>query len=84
MQLLTFIFAMGFFDRLKEGLSKTRKNFVERVESVLLNRTIDESLLDEIEEISSAQMSALALRTTSSSCSDRKSVRGQSKTPTTS
>lgn len=42
---------MGFFDRLKEGLSKTRKNFVERVESVLLNRTIDESLLDEIEEI---------------------------------
>lgn len=51
MQLLTFIFAMGFFDRLKEGLTKTRKNFVERVESVLLNRTIDESLLDEIEEI---------------------------------
>lgn len=49
--MLTFIFAMGFFDRLKEGLSKTRKNFVERVESVLLNRTIDESLLDEIEEI---------------------------------
>lgn len=48
---MTFIFAMGFFDRLKEGLSKTRKNFVERVESVLLNRTIDESLLDEIEEI---------------------------------
>jgi len=42
---------MGFFDRLKEGLTKTRKNFVERVESVLLNRTIDESLLDEIEEI---------------------------------
>lgn len=42
---------MGFFDRLKEGLTKTRKNFVERVESVLLNRAVDESMLDEIEEI---------------------------------
>lgn len=42
---------MGFFDRLKAGLAKTRQNFVERVESVLLNRTIDESVLDDIEEI---------------------------------
>ncbi|KAF0184527.1 MAG: fused signal recognition particle receptor [Nitrospirae bacterium] len=42
---------MGFFDRLKAGLAKTRHNFVARVESVLLNRTIDESVLDDIEEI---------------------------------
>jgi len=42
---------MGFFDRLKEGLTKTRRNFLDRVESILANRTIDESLLDEIEEI---------------------------------
>ncbi|HMK44363.1 MAG TPA: signal recognition particle-docking protein FtsY, partial [Dissulfurispiraceae bacterium] len=42
---------MGFFDRLKSGLAKTRKNLVERVETILLNRKIDESAIDEIEEI---------------------------------
>ncbi len=42
---------MGFFDRLKASLTKTRQHFVERVESVLLNRTVDESVLDDIEEI---------------------------------
>ncbi len=42
---------MGFLDKLKSGLAKTRKNLVERVETVLLNRKIDETVLDEIEEI---------------------------------
>jgi fused signal recognition particle receptor len=42
---------MGFLDKLKSGLAKTRKSLVERVETVLLNRKIDETVLDEIEEI---------------------------------
>ncbi len=42
---------MGFLDKLKAGLTKTRKNIVERVESVLLNRKIDDSTIDDIEEI---------------------------------
>ena len=28
---------MGFFDKLKSGLAKTKKSLVERVETVLLN-----------------------------------------------
>lgn len=42
---------MGFLDKLKAGLLKTKKNMVERVESLLLNRKIDESTIEEIEEI---------------------------------
>lgn len=42
---------MGFFDRLKESLSKTRKGFVEKVESLFTGRKIDESTLEELEEI---------------------------------
>ena len=42
---------MDFLDKLKSGLAKTRKSLVERVETVLLNRKIDETVLDEIEEI---------------------------------
>lgn len=42
---------MGFFEKLKAGLTKTKKNIVERVESVLLNRKIDESTIEDIEEI---------------------------------
>ncbi|MBF0506984.1 MAG: signal recognition particle-docking protein FtsY [Nitrospirae bacterium] len=42
---------MGFLDKLKSGLSRTRKNIVERVETVLLNRTIDDAAIDDIEEI---------------------------------
>ncbi len=41
---------MGFFDRLKEGLSKTKKGFVERVESIFTGRTVDEETLEELEE----------------------------------
>lgn len=42
---------MRFLDKLKAGLEKTKKSIVERVESVLLNRKIDESVIDDIEEI---------------------------------
>ena len=41
---------MGFFDRLKEGLSKTKKGFVEKVESIFTGRTVDEETLEELEE----------------------------------
>jgi fused signal recognition particle receptor len=39
------------FDRLKEGLSKTRSSFVGKLRSLLSGRTIDDALLSEIEEI---------------------------------
>ncbi|MBF0557774.1 MAG: signal recognition particle-docking protein FtsY [Nitrospirae bacterium] len=42
---------MGLFDKLKSGLSKTKKNLIERVETVLVNRSIDASAADDIEEI---------------------------------
>ncbi len=43
---------MGFFDRLKEGLSKTKKNFTEKVESLLKSfKQVDDELFDELEEI---------------------------------
>ncbi|HXX56887.1 MAG TPA: signal recognition particle-docking protein FtsY [Thermodesulfovibrionales bacterium] len=41
---------MGFFDRLKEGLSKTRKGLIEKVETVFKGRKIDEETLEELEE----------------------------------
>lgn len=41
---------MGFFDRLKEGLHKTKKGFVEKVESIFTGRTVDEETLEELEE----------------------------------
>jgi fused signal recognition particle receptor len=41
---------MGFFDRLKSGLSKTKKNFVEKVESIFTGRAIDAATLEELEE----------------------------------
>lgn len=41
---------MGFFDRLKEGLAKTRKSFIGRVEAIFTGRKIDEEALEELEE----------------------------------
>jgi fused signal recognition particle receptor len=41
---------MGFFDRLKEGLTKTRKSFIEKVETIFTGRKIDEETLEELEE----------------------------------
>ena len=42
---------MGFFDRLKEGLTKTRKGLIDKIETVFTGRKIDESTLEELEEI---------------------------------
>ena len=42
----------GFFSQLKAGLSKTRQNFVERVEELLTGRRkIDEELYEQLEEV---------------------------------
>jgi len=42
----------GFFSKLKEGLTKTRQNFVEKVEEVFTGRKkIDEELYEELEEV---------------------------------
>ena len=43
---------MGFFGRLKEGLSKTRDNIVSGIDSVFNGfSSIDEDFYDELEEI---------------------------------
>ncbi|MBI3377487.1 MAG: signal recognition particle-docking protein FtsY [Nitrospirae bacterium] len=42
---------MGLFDRLKQGLAKTRKGFIEKVESVLMHGKINEEVVNELEEI---------------------------------
>ena len=42
---------MGFFDRLKEGLSKTRKGITEKIDQVLVSfGKVDDELFDELEE----------------------------------
>jgi fused signal recognition particle receptor len=42
---------MEFFERLKEGLTKTRKGLIEKVESLFTGRKIDEKALEELEEV---------------------------------
>jgi fused signal recognition particle receptor len=42
---------MGFFDKLKEKLTKTRQGFIEKVESIFTGRKIDEATLEELEEL---------------------------------
>jgi len=43
---------MGFFSRLKEGLSKTREVFVQKIEALVTGRRpIDKSFYEELEEI---------------------------------
>jgi len=41
---------MGLFDRLKEGLAKTRKGFIGKVEALFTGRKIDDETLEELEE----------------------------------
>ena len=42
---------MGFFDKLKQGLSKTKSSFDEKLNNLFSNfRKVDEELLDELEE----------------------------------
>lgn len=43
---------MGFFEKLKNGLGKTRDSFSEKMNNVFSNfRKVDEELLEELEEI---------------------------------
>lgn len=43
---------MGFFEKLKNGLGKTRETFSEKMNNVFSNfRKVDEDLLEELEEI---------------------------------
>ena len=42
---------MGFFDKLKQGLSKTKESFNEKINNVFSAfRKVDEEFLDELEE----------------------------------
>ena len=42
---------MGFFDRLKAGLTKTREKFIDKIDEILHGSAkIDDELLDELEE----------------------------------
>lgn len=42
---------MGFFDKLKQGLGKTKSSFDEKINNVFSTfRKVDEELLDELEE----------------------------------
>jgi fused signal recognition particle receptor len=76
---------MGFFDRLKESLTKTRKSFIEKVESVFTGRKIDDETLEELEEIlimsdvgtkaSSEIMSSLREKAKSGEANDAVSVK---------
>ena len=43
---------MGFFDKIKNGLEKTRNGFMSSVNSVISSFTkIDDELIEELEEI---------------------------------
>ena len=43
---------MGFFDKLKQGMNKTKQSFSEKINNVFSNfRKVDEDFLEELEEI---------------------------------
>lgn len=42
---------MVFFDRLKDGITKTRKNLIDRVESIFRRKMIDAETMEELEEV---------------------------------
>jgi fused signal recognition particle receptor len=42
---------LGFFEKLRQGLSKTRKALIENAEALFKGRNIDENLLEELEEL---------------------------------
>jgi len=42
--------SMGFFERLKQGLTKTKQGFVEKVEAIFQGKSIDSETLEELEE----------------------------------
>ena len=54
---------MGFFDRLKKGLAKTRETFTNKIEKlIIVYADIDDDLLDELEE--TLIMSDVGVKTT--------------------
>ncbi len=56
---------MGFFDKLKNGLGKTKTSFGDKINNIFSNfRKVDEELLDELEEI--LIMSDIGVETSSS------------------
>jgi fused signal recognition particle receptor len=77
---------MGFFDKLKESLTKTRKGLVEKVESIFTGRKVDETTLEELEEIlimsdvgttaTSEIMSAIREKARKGEAKDTDSVKG--------
>ena len=43
---------MGFFEKLKQGMNKTKNSFNEKINNVFSNfRKVDEDFLDELEEV---------------------------------
>lgn len=42
---------MGFFSKLKEGLTKTRQGFIAKIESLVTGKKIDDELYEELEEL---------------------------------
>ena len=43
---------MGFFEKLKQGLGKTKENFNDKINNVFSSfRRVDENLLEELEEV---------------------------------
>lgn len=42
---------MGFFDKLKQGLSKTRKSLTQKIDNIFKFNKIDEESLEELEEL---------------------------------
>ena len=50
---------MGFFDKLKQGLNKTKESFNEKINNVFSNfRKVDEEFLEELEELEEALIMA--------------------------
>lgn len=41
---------MGLFDKLKQGLTKTKKGFVEKIDTIFKDRGINDETLEELEE----------------------------------
>lgn len=42
---------MGFFERLKQGLSKTKKGLIDKIESIFTGQEIDSTSMEELEEL---------------------------------
>ena len=66
---------MGFFDRLKKGLAKTRETFTNKIEKLIIGYAdIDDALLDELEE--TLIMSDVGVKTTEKLMADvRKGIK---------